>query len=360
MSLKFTLLTVEEATEGPNQLQVLKEGSYGVYATLTDLSVLQGATVYEGLKTDGGELMAENPIWTKTPNGKGRAMCTIGHDTKAYHPGWDAMVRPVLSPSETEKIKPDLTPDLSSRMLAILLGSSQKYRSCNYGEYPQTIADAETSAELEKLYRAQSLQTTGKNYNLPNFRGTDSRDSYDVSSYAEYEYKSKKYIRIPGEEGGREKLLASGKRAKTQKPQWIEVQPVEWLMDPNGTWVSKKCLFFVNMGYKGGYDGNYYGNFEKTLMGQFLDTYFAKDIEPSQTGLKKILTLEEKSVELDKASHKEREAREKAVKDGVESGKKLSEIDVQGLRDAEGKARGKRLAEILKNKYKNKYQDKSK
>ena len=358
MSLKFTLLTVEEATEGPKQLQVLKEGSYGAYAAPTDLSVLQGTPVYEGIKTDRGESIAEPPIWTKTPNGKGRAMCVEGNYTRAYHPGWDAMVRPVLSPSETKEIKPDLTPDLSSRILATLLGSSQKqkYHSCNYGEYPQTIADAETSAELEKLYRAQSLDTTGKNYNLPNFRGTDSRDSYDVSSYAEYEYKSKKYVRIPGEEGGSEKLLASGKRADTKKPQWVEVQPVEWLMDPNGTWVSKKCLFFVNMGYKGGYDGNYYGNFEKTLMGQFLDTYFAKDIEPSQTGLKKISTLEEKSVELDKASHKEREEREKAVKDGVESGKKLSEIDVQGLRDAEGKKRGERLAEILKNKY----QDKSK
>ena len=54
---------------------------------------------------------------------------------------------------------------------------------------------------------------------------------------------------------------------------------------------------------------------------------------------------------LDRASAKEREDRETAVEEAVKSGKKRSEINVQDLRDAEGKARGRELAKILKRKY---------
>ena len=54
---------------------------------------------------------------------------------------------------------------------------------------------------------------------------------------------------------------------------------------------------------------------------------------------------------LDRASAKERKARETAVEEAVKSGKKRSEINVQDLRDAEGKARGRELSNYLKRKY---------
>lgn len=53
---------------------------------------------------------------------------------------------------------------------------------------------------------------------------------------------------------------------------------------------------------------------------------------------------------LSKASAKERKARETAVKQAVKSGKKRSEVNVQNLHDEEGRVRGRKLAEILKNK----------
>ena len=53
---------------------------------------------------------------------------------------------------------------------------------------------------------------------------------------------------------------------------------------------------------------------------------------------------------LAEATSKERKAREIAVEKAIKSGKKRSEINVQNLRDAEERARGKKLAEIMKNK----------
>ena len=259
-------------------------------------------------------------------------------------------------------------------MKATLLGESQKFHSCNYGEYPQAITDEGTNAQLEKLFQAKSLQTTGKDYTLPVYKSGFRSDVRPVS-YDEYEYKGKKYIRFPGIDTSEEyasKLLASGKSIDIREPHWVEVQPIEWLMDKSGTWVSKKCLFATLMNPDGGHEGNYYGDFKKTFLGDFLNTQFAKDIqtpewtariqengnEPKKpteknhkkSGISKILTLARKSEELDKASKKEREAREAAVEEAVKSGKDRSEVNVQDLRDAEGRARGKKLAEILKNK----------
>ena len=63
---------------------------------------------------------------------------------------------------------------------------------------------------------------------------------------------------------------------------------------------------------------------------------------------------------LDKASEKERARREAVINNAIKEGKKVGkselevrrEVDVQHLRDAESKARSKKLGEILRSKYK--------
>ena len=60
---------------------------------------------------------------------------------------------------------------------------------------------------------------------------------------------------------------------------WIEVQPIEWLVDPTGTWISKKALIG---GIQFDTEKYYKGDFSKTFIKHYLDTYFAKEIEPSE------------------------------------------------------------------------------
>ena len=67
-----------------------------------------------------------------------------------------------------------------------------------------------------------------------------------------------------------------------------------------------------------------------------------------KVGLKKTLNMAVKIKELDDASAKERKERESIVEKALKAGKKRSEINVQDLRDKEGKARGKKLYKMLK------------
>ena len=68
-------------------------------------------------------------------------------------------------------------------------------------------------------------------------------------------------------------------------------------------------------------------------------------------GLKKMLTLASKEKELDKASEKQRKAREDAVAKAEKTGKPLSKEEVKKLRDAEGRARAKAYKGLLEERF---------
>jgi hypothetical protein len=98
-------------------------------------------------------------------------------------------------------------------------------------------------------------------------------------AYPEYELDGKRYIRVRGRPHVRNSKLSTGEWVEKGKPYWVEVQPIEWLMDPSGTMVAKKCLFAgIQFDTKKEYDGD----FKRTFMKHYLDTYFAKEMEPTE------------------------------------------------------------------------------
>ena len=62
-------------------------------------------------------------------------------------------------------------------------------------------------------------------------------------------------------------------------------------------------------------------------------------------------TLESKAVALDKASAKQRKAREDAVAKAEKAGKPLSKEEVKKLRDAEGRARARAYKGMLEQRF---------
>ena len=70
--------------------------------------------------------------------------------------------------------------------------------------------------------------------------------------------------------------------------------------------------------------------------------------EPPKGSFKKTLSMATKIKGLDEASAEEQKARETAVEKALKAGKRRSEINVQDLRDAEGRARGRKLYKMLK------------
>ena len=71
-------------------------------------------------------------------------------------------------------------------------------------------------------------------------------------------------------------VLSNGKKPQTGEVHWVEVQPIEWLRDPSGICVARQALF---AGVQFDKNKSYDGNFEKTDMKQYLQNYFAKEME---------------------------------------------------------------------------------
>lgn len=276
------------------------------YGQIThDLDVTRSWCVERTTKTDLASILGSNGFdyyWTRTIDYNK----VFGITTERAGDGWlsanlrDLAVRPALPPSEVSKISPRIVETIEQKFLDHVM---MKYKIAEYGEYPQTVADKETSEKLEGLHDSKSLCPTGKSYTFDSVGIEDYDTPFKAVSYPEYEMDGKRYIRVPGRPASHTGKLSTGEAAKEGKPYWVEVQPIEWLMDPSGWMVAKKGLFAGIQFYKKELCPM---NFSKTFMKHYLDTYFAKEMEPINTKEQtKTVSNEQKPAEK-KASLKEK------------------------------------------------------
>ena len=321
MALDFTLLTEDQIWAGKYgevTLDVLKK--YGVGAAATDLAVLLGSRSDEPRNGDFPRTPEDDCIdytWTAVPlifsetNVDIWAVAREAPGRTGFRCYDRNSVRPVLLPSETVKLTPTNCKTGVNDVEIV-----------EYGEYPQMLADGETSQDLESLFQKGTLTQTGKTYTFDSVDCKDHDTTFQPRICTEYEYEGKKYIRCdqpcPHDEAH---YLSNMHFPHKDDVYWVKVQPIEWLADPTGTWVSKKALVggiqFDTKRY-------YEGDFSKTFIKHYLDTYFAKEIEPSETLAQK---------------------REKAIKGLSE---KLSEIsDLEKLKETITPARTPERTETL-------------
>ena len=309
--MDFTLLT-EDQTRGDETLDAIKR--YGTKAAPTDLVLIIGGEAsnceeyyledsleFETGYRDSGDRTSEGdvtcPYWTSSVRSR-QVSCvrTNGMPDNYSSLRRDIATRPVLSASEASQISPKE------------VGNIEGISIVEYGEYPQTVADESTSERLERLYLSAPLHKTGKNYTFnidnPDFGAFDEdkddesslyprrmpapvaagiddlgHPSHIQESFPEYEMGGKRYIRVPGCPAREESKLPTGEKIERGKPYWVEVQPIKWLKDKSGALVSMKCLFTgIQFDNRRSYDGD----FSKTSMKRYLDTYFAKEMEPSK------------------------------------------------------------------------------
>jgi len=267
MALKFTLLTSEQVDD--NGLDVIRQ--YGRATAATDLAVLLGGKLTEyGHRNIEGDLNCFNWIASAGQDGLtvyniDNALCVEGGDLRYFS------ARPVLAPEETAKITPTATKK-----------GIKDIEIVEYGEYPQTVADKQTSQELEKLFRAQSLRKTGKSYTFDATRLDGYMEGFKPYNCPEFEYKGQKYICIHARDADHHhRYLSNGEYLEFPyfENYWVRVEPIEWLKDPSGTWVSKKCLF---SGIRFDTRERYDGDFSRAFMKYYLDTYFARDMISSE------------------------------------------------------------------------------
>ena len=261
--MDFTFLN-DDQIWGDGTLDVMKR--YGPKVAPTDLTVILGGSMVDcDYRTSEGDLACA--YWVASSCEFVRCVYNSGYKyyVNAYIRNISA--RPALPPSEASKIIPS-----EARSIAGI-------RVAEYGEYPQTVADERTSEKLERLHDSRSLHPTGKNYTFDSVDLTAYGTAFKATSYQEYEMDGKRYIRVLGRPNNSVSKLSTGEQVEKDKPYWVQVQPIEWLLDRSGTMVAKKCLFAgIQFDTRRSSDTA----FSKTSMKHYLDTYFAKEMEPTE------------------------------------------------------------------------------
>ena len=247
-----------------NALEVIQ--AYGTAVGISDVAIALG-TGCGGTKDIAG--VTSGCVWLASSSFK--HVCTVYKGSKYSHiPNKREIAgRPAMLASVTSKIRPD-------NVRTLTLPNGKTVQICEYGAYPQTVAPKDVSQELEVQYQKNALKTTGKTYTFDSAELDAYSTGFTPRNCAEYSFAGKKYVRIEGKPYDSDSILSDGTSVQKGQAYWFEVQPIEWLMDPKGTWVARQALF---AGIQFDTDSSYDGNFANTAMYNYLQTHFAKEME---------------------------------------------------------------------------------
>ena len=265
--MEITLLR-EEDIWGDRALEVIQ--AYGTKVGISDVAIALGTMMGSGTQNSAG--VASGLAWSASSNiyGHVRSVDSYGDKDYSFHPdNRKAAGCPALPFSTTSKIRPD-------NVRAMRLANNKTVQICEYGFYPQTVVPKSVSQELEALYQKHTLKTTGKTYTFDSAELDAYSTGFTPRNCAEYSFAGKKYVRIEGKPYDSDSILSDGTSVQKGQAYWFEVQPIEWLVDPKGMWVSRQALFAgIQFDTKEKYDGN----FANTAMYKYLQQYFAKEME---------------------------------------------------------------------------------
>ena len=215
---------------GPNALDVIKK--YGVEAEKTDL-IYTNSIGY----------------WLKTP------YIAPGTIRIASDKGYCTLV----APEAFDKYRAAIRPILDCSKIISKLGRSNGIKKIIFGEYPQKAADEKIQKKLNKLYDKGKLNKTGRSYTIMCYG--------EPVNHEEFTYKENKYIKY-------EYAPAHYK--------WIEVMPVEWLLDEKTKLAIAKNILVDDVDYYNTKvrtsEEELDSNFENTEAYKYLNKYMVHDL----------------------------------------------------------------------------------
>ena len=257
----------EEDIWGNDALEVIQ--AYGTAVGISDVAIALGTMMGSGTKNSAG--VASGLAWSMSSYEYEDVRTVNSHGDKNCDNPSERRVAgcPALPFSTTSKIRPD-------NVGAMRLANGKAVQICEYGAYPQTVAPKSVSQELEAQYQKNALKTTGKTYTFDSAELDAYSTGFTPRNCAEYSFAGKKYVRIEGKPYDSDSILSDGTSVQKGQAYWFEVQPIEWLMDPKGTWVARQALF---AGIQFDTDSSYDGNFANTAMYNYLQQYFAKEMQ---------------------------------------------------------------------------------
>ena len=254
--------------------QVLGNGCLDIFkkncrkAIITDFSILLGGYVEEYMLNKANLDKRTGWWWTETTSEEG-SFYSLNDDLPVSRVAncRDMGVRPAL-------------PFYLIKTECMSTFNNSTVKEVFFGEYPQMVADENTSRNLEIAYNDGDLNVTGKKYTTDSIGIYEYDAPFSERKHVEYEYNGGKYIRFIGDENCEGNILSDGSVVEISKPYWICVQPITWLVDGNENWALSKNILFSGVQFnKSNYLSERFGiSFIKQI---FLDKYFSKDIIPS-------------------------------------------------------------------------------
>ncbi len=262
--MEATLLKAEDIW-GKQALQVFFD--YGELAGFSDLPLILGSQLADSSDYDDAVSVINN-IWTSSQMDNSlKKVCVVLHGSEKagmYADFREGSYRPILSAESTAKIKPFMTKEI--------MGKFSPLQVCEYGFYPQQLA--KDHLILEAAYQEKALKMTGKTYTFDTTPSDSPTSEFHPLSHPEFCYQDKRYVRVAGNLSS-PTLLSNGDTVDRGKIYWLEVQPIEWLMDKSGVWIAKNVLF---SGIQFDTKSKYNGDFSQTMIKRYLDTYFINEM----------------------------------------------------------------------------------
>ena len=240
----------------------------GAYARVTDFAFLTGTEVEDALVD-----LKYGTFFTKSLGTTSMAYKQI-QGVSAYNSNFNHLY--VLNPLKEAGVRPLLISEDKKFEFEPFI--TTKFYWTYFGTYPQDVAANQD--ELETKYQNDDLKKTEKQHMHVT---TLDNGSIVTTKYEEYTYLGKVYIRmiidkdlinIFDELTEDYVVLSDDNEYKFGSPVWIEVKPIKWLKLDDKRLISEKILFSKRFNN----NINYQGDFEATILYNYLNTSFKKEI----------------------------------------------------------------------------------
>lgn len=269
-----------------NQLEAIK--IYGAIAQYTDFAALQLICPFSE-SNDKNDNRVTARYWVsaeKILSNKNRCLGGLVTQLPHYHEVRGMFfihniaaigLRPMLTPATTKYIFPNDIKQENGRQTD-KIHSRGHVIMATYGSYPQTMADKETSDKLTIAFHQGNLQKTSKTYTHTTREYTNI--PVQTYIYPEYEFEGTKYVRVIAldykQVSEKQLPLSDGSYFKKGNTYWIKVEPVEWLTDKSGYWMTKKI---ITGGIPYFLEDKSLDTHSDSFAYQYLNTHFKNDFE---------------------------------------------------------------------------------
>lgn len=175
----------------------------------------------------------------------------------------------------------------------ILIKDIKEKDNIKYGFYPQMVAPEYLQIELETNYEKENLKTTNNIYTIDSAKYDDIYMPFMPKILQEYEYKNKKYVRVDANIGSCKKhlknayvILSNGRTYHDKDSVWVEVEPINWLVDKKSKSLLTEKILFAGIKYNATENG-IENDFNKTEIKRFIDEYWSKEIVQNEQQVNK-------------------------------------------------------------------------